>query len=190
MAAKPVPVKKKAPEAKEQVATPPVNPRGVALKENDIQQRKVLSTAWRARAEYGWDAGIAISRYLAELKNGRLVARKCNVCRRVMVPPRMFCEWCFRPTDEWVVLENTGRVNTYSICYVAWDATRIETPQIPAVIEIDGASPGMGILHLLGETKPDDVHIGMRVEAVWRPAAERQGAITDILYFKPLGRKA
>jgi uncharacterized OB-fold protein len=26
----------------------------------------------------------------------------------------------------------------------------------------------------------------MRVQAVWKPPEEREGAITDILYFKPL----
>jgi len=26
----------------------------------------------------------------------------------------------------------------------------------------------------------------MRVQAVWKPAEERVGAITDILYFRPL----
>jgi uncharacterized OB-fold protein len=55
------------------------------------------------------------------------------------------------------------------------------------VIDIDGASKGIGIMHLLGEVKPEEVKIGMRVKAVWKPAAERQGAITDIAYFKPLG---
>jgi uncharacterized OB-fold protein len=30
------------------------------------------------------------------------------------------------------------------------------------------------------------VKIGMRVQAVWKPENEREGAITDILYFKPI----
>jgi uncharacterized OB-fold protein len=66
---------------------------------------------------------------------------------------------------------------------------RLEDPQIPAVIDIDGASTGMGILHMLSEMEPDDVKMDMQVEAVWKPAAERQGAITDILYFKPLQKE-
>jgi hypothetical protein len=58
---------------------------------------------------------------------------------------------------------------------------------MPAVIAIDGASPGMGILHLLGEVAPKAVTIGMRVQAVWKPVAEREGSITDIRYFRPIG---
>ena len=83
-------------------------------------------------------------------------------------------------------LQDTGTVNTYSICYVTWDVQPADPPELPAVIEIDGADPGMGILHLLGEVEPDQVRIGMRVQAVWKPEAEREGAITDIRYWKPL----
>ena len=53
-------------------------------------------------------------------------------------------------------------------------------------LDIDGASPLHGILHKLGEVKPEDVKIGMKVKAVWKPAKEREGAITDIKYFKPI----
>ena len=55
-----------------------------------------------------------------------------------------------------------------------------------AVIAIDGASPHMGILHKLGEVDPEKVYIGMRVKAVWKPEEEREGAITDIKYWKPI----
>jgi uncharacterized OB-fold protein len=89
--------------------------------------------------------------------------------------------------DEYIPLQDTGIVNTFSLCYVTWDVQRITTPEIPAVIEIDGASPLHGIMHKLGEVDPQAVQIGMRVKAVWRPPEERQGAITDILYFKPIG---
>ena len=66
---------------------------------------------------------------------------------------------------------------------------RLKEPLIPAVIAIDGASPQMGILHLLGNVEPEAVQIGLRVQAVWKPAAERVGAITDIRYFQPLPTK-
>ncbi|MCI0530723.1 MAG: DNA-binding protein, partial [candidate division Zixibacteria bacterium] len=59
-------------------------------------------------------------------------------------------------------------------------------PQMPAVIEIDGTSKTKGILHMLGEVNPKDVKIGMKVKAVWKFPREREGAITDIKYFKPL----
>ena len=76
---------------------------------------------------------------------------------------------------------------TYSVSYLGPAAERLEEPIIIAVIQLDGASPGVGILHKLGEVKPEEVRVGMRVKAVWKPAEEREGAITDILYFRPVG---
>ena len=125
-------------------------------------------------------------RFLDELKQGRIVARKCSKCSRTLVPPRMYCEQCFRPTDEWTYVKDTGRVNTYSISHVAADASRLKEPLLVAVVELDGASPGMGILHTLNEVEASRVQVGLRVQAVWKPAGEREGAITDIRYFKPM----
>jgi uncharacterized OB-fold protein len=162
---------------------------GTALRTSDIKQGKVLTTSWTPNLAYAWDAGVAIGRYLTELKNGRIIGRVCYTCKRIMLPPRMFCELCFRPTDEWVPVKDTGTVNTFSICNINWDASRRkkgEPPLIPSVIEIDGASRGMGIMHMLSEVAPEDIHIGMKVKAVWKDPKDRTGAITDILYFKPL----
>ena len=158
---------------------------GVALREADFSEKRVLFTEWKPKAKYAWDAGVAIGRYLAELKQGRIIGVQCRECRRIVVPPRVFCEWCFRPMDEWVYLEDHGIVNTFSISHVRWDMVRVEPPLIPAVVEIAGASKGVGILHLLGEVEPKEVTIGMQVQAVWKPARARIGAITDIQYFKP-----
>jgi len=157
----------------------------VYLSQKDIDEGRALTTRWEPNARYAWDTGVAIGRYLEELKAGRLIGRRCDACRRTVIPPRMFCEVCFRPTDDWVLLQDTGTVKTFSLCYVTWNMKRLTEPEIPAVIDIDGASKGMGIMHMLGEVKPDEVKIGMRVRAVWKPAEERQGDITDILYFKP-----
>ena len=82
--------------------------------------------------------------------------------------------------------EDTGKVNTFSISYVNNDASRRKKPLIVSVVEIDGASPEMSILHFIGDIEPKKVQVGMRVRAEWKPKAERTGAITDIRYFKPL----
>ena len=74
-------------------------------------------------------------------------------------------------------------MQTYSICNVSWDMQALEEPELPAVIAIDGSAGGF--LHTLGEVKPDEVTIGMKVEAVWKPVGERTGSILDIAYFRP-----
>ncbi|HEX5903897.1 MAG TPA: Zn-ribbon domain-containing OB-fold protein [Actinomycetota bacterium] len=134
-------------------------------------------------ARFEWDAGVAIARFLDGLRGGMLLGRECRNCERVLVPPRMFCERCFRGTDAWVQVEDTGVVQTFSICHVSWDMQPLDVPSLPAVIAIDGSDGGF--LHVLGEVAPDDVSIGMAVEAVWKPVGERTGSILDIAHFRP-----
>jgi len=166
---------------------------GTSLTDHALTAGEVLVSTWRVKSDYHWDAGVAMGRYLAGLKEGRILGIRCPDCRRTLVPPRAFCELCFRPLGDWVDLSDTGRINTYSVSYVNWDASRRRTPEVPAVVEIDGASPGMGILHLIGEAGDSleeitaQLKLGTPVQAEWKPAEEREGAITDIRYFKPVG---
>jgi uncharacterized OB-fold protein len=165
---------------------------GTPLSEKDFADGKILFNHDQLKADYAWDTGIGIGAYLNGLKNGVLLGSACYTCNKIVVPPRTVCEWCFNLMDEFIPLKDIGTVNTFSLCYVTWDVKRIKEPEIPAVIHLDGTStlnpsPIMGgIMHLLNQVRPEDVKIGMRVQAVWKPAEEREGAITDILFFKPI----
>ena len=160
--------------------------RGTPLDEKTLKDGKTFSVTYAPELRYTWDTGQANSRYLAELREGRLIGRSCRKCERTMIPPRMFCERCFRPTDEWVYVKDTGKIFTFSLCYVSWDVRRLKRPEIPAVIEIDGASRGMGILHVVKKIAPKKVRIGMAVRAVWKPKSRRIGSVTDIAYWEPI----
>jgi len=157
----------------------------LSLKE--IQEGKVLSVKDKPNLKYAWDNGVAIGRYLAELKEGRIIGKKCHSCKRVLVPPRLFCELCWRPTDEWTYVQDTGTILTFVISHVNWDASRVKKGQryhTPAVIELDGAGKDQAIMHLIDDIDPKDIKIGQKVQAVWKKPEERTGAITDIKYFK------
>jgi uncharacterized OB-fold protein len=159
---------------------------GTPLSGKELKSEKVITFKWRPNAKYAWSAGIAYGRFLDELKAGRIIGRRCSRCERIIVPPRMFCEHCFAATDEWVYVKDTGTINTFSLSYLDADANRIKDPILVAVIDIDGASPGVGILHLLGNVAPDKIDVGMKVKAVWKPPEEREGSVTDILFWEPL----
>jgi uncharacterized protein len=162
---------------------------GTEITVEEARAGRYLLTRYDVELKYSWSAGEAISRFLAGLRDGELWGRRCAGCGRTMVPPRMYCEKCFRPTDSWVRLQDAGRVATYSVSYVNADASRREEgegPVVVAVVEIDGASPTMGMLHLLGEVSLEELAVGMRVKAVWKSRGERRGAITDVRYFRPI----
>jgi acetyl-CoA C-acetyltransferase len=164
--------------------SPPAAPRATSLSDREFRSA-TGAVEQRLDTLYDWDAGEAIGAFLDGLREQRILATTCVSCGRTLVPPRKFCERCFRPTDGWTEVPQTGTVETFSICHVTWDMRPLEEPQLPAVIRLDGTSEG-GFLHLLGEVAPDDVRAGMAVEAVWKPGEDRAGSILDIAYFRPL----
>ena len=168
--------------------TPPAAPRATALSDSEFRAAPG-AVETKLDLEFEWDAGEAMGAFLDALRDERILATVCTGCARTLVPPRKFCERCFRPTDQWVEVAAVGRVETFSICFVRWDMVPLDPPEIPAVIRLDGTSEG-GFLHMLGEVAPDDVSIGMEVEAVWKPAGERTGSILDIAHFRPRGGDA
>lgn len=160
--------------------------RGRGLKDEEFKRSILIED--KPIAKYAWSAGAALSKFLNELKEGKIIGRRCNKCGRILIPPRMYCELCFRPTDEWVYVRDIGRVTTAVVSYISADRARLEKPEVVGVIEFDDA-PGSGIFHRLN-IKPEDVInrrvFGMRVKAVWKPKEQRVGSITDIEYFEPI----
>jgi|Deesub1362B_J571_1020462.scaffolds.fasta_scaffold51085_1 hypothetical protein len=135
--------------------------------------------------DYRYTLGIAGEQFLNEIKeNARIMGSKCKKCGVIYVPPRMYCEECFEKLEEWVDLGINGEVYTYTVAYLDREGKRLAEPVIYALITFGDAFGGL--VHKLGEVKPEEVWIGMPVEAVFKPPYERKGSITDIKYFKPI----
>jgi len=152
------------------------------------EEKSIISVYYKPYIRYDFSAGQALSKFLLELKNGRIVGRKCNKCGRILVPPRLYCEQCFRFTDEWVYVRDEGIVTTAVVSYITQDAKRVEKPEIIGVIELIDA-PGQGIFHRINVDPKEVIDrtiFGKRVKAVWKRKEERVGDINDILYFEPV----
>lgn len=134
----------------------------------------------RVDVEYHWSAGIAGSRFFTELRdNGKIMGTKCPECKRVLVPPRIFCEECFVDTDEWVEVSTSGEILTFAESYFGLQGQRLEEPWYIGIIKLDGADGGLFHRIVKGE---GEIEIGGRVEAVL--ADDRKGHIMDIVNFK------
>lgn len=127
--------------------------------------------------------GLAGERFFRALKDeGRILGSYCPRCDFTYVPGRIFCERCLGELDEWMDAGTQGEVHTFTLLYADQDGSLLEQPRLVAMVRISDG----GLVHLLGEVDPQDITIGMPVEAVFKPKNERQGSIEDILYFRPL----
>jgi uncharacterized OB-fold protein len=135
-----------------------------------------------------YTVGIAGERFFRAIKDeAKITGTHCTQCDVMYVPGRLYCERCFAHLDDeaWFDAGTTGSVHTFTVMHIGLDGAALETPRILAFIEI-GETDG-GLVHNLDKVDPDEVFIGMTVEAVFKPPEERRGSITDILYFKPAG---
>jgi uncharacterized OB-fold protein len=81
-----------------------------------------------------------------------------------------------------VDVSDEGVVETYAVMRRDTGILPVEPPFVYAVVKLDGADTGL--VHILGEVKPEEVKEGMRVKAVF--AEERTGKILDVKCFKPV----
>jgi uncharacterized OB-fold protein len=127
--------------------------------------------------------GVAGEKFFRALKDdGRVLGTHCPHCDRTYVPAAIFCERCLNKLDEWVDVGTIGDIVTFTFLHVALDGTRLDKPEIIAFVRLgDG-----GLIHHLGEIEPEQVEIGLMVEAVFQPKSKRTGSILDIKYFKPV----
>ncbi len=133
-----------------------------------------------------YTAGIAGERFFRAIKEeGKILGTRCPACDLVYVPATIFCERCFAALDEWVEVSSRGYVFTFTILTRDLDDQPLEEPQVLAYVKLDGCDGGL--VHYLGEIDLEDLYIGLEVEAVFKEAAEREGSILDIRYFRPVG---
>jgi len=115
----------------------------------------------------------------------RLEGVKCRTCGRVFFPPRSTCPKCGSSSLEQYTLPRRGRVLSFSVVRKPPRGFEYATPYVIALIELED---GSSILSQLTDCSPEEVEIGMPVEAVFRKVREdgETGIIMYGLKFRPV----
>jgi hypothetical protein len=137
------------------------------------------------RLPYTHTASAQESSFLRALTEGRLLGGRCPVCQKVYVPPRGACPVDGVPTADEVELPDEGMVTTFCVVNVPFLGQRITPPYVSAYVLLDGAD--IAFQHLILECPADEVRMGMRVKAVWRPQDEWTPSLENITHFRPTG---
>jgi uncharacterized OB-fold protein len=123
------------------------------------------------------------SRYLRGLAEGRVLGQRCPRCTKVYVPPRGACPTCGVPTTDEVELPDKGTITTFCVVNVPFAGQRVKPPYVAAQVLLDGAD--IPLQHLILGCPADEVRMGMRVEAVWRPREQWGTTPENIDHFTP-----
>jgi uncharacterized OB-fold protein len=134
--------------------------------------------------DYLYAASPEESLFYTSLSEGKLVGQRCPTCQKVYIPPRSACPADGTPTAEEIELPDTGTVTTFCIVNVPFLGQRITPPYVSAYVLLDGAD--IAFLHLILDIPADEVRMGMRVKAVWKPREEWGTTVENISHFAPI----
>ncbi len=125
------------------------------------------------------------SAFFRGLAEGKILGQRCPACHKVYVPPRSACPVDGVPTTDEVQLSDQGTVTTFCIVNVPFLGQKITPPYVSAYVLLDGAD--IALQHLILDIPAEEVRMGLRVEAVWKPREEWVTSIENISHFRPTG---
>jgi len=162
-----------------------VEERGTSVSKPLHEAEAVTRIVSPVRLAYDYAASPEESKFFRGLAEGRILGQRCPTCQKVYVPPRGACPVDGVPTTDEVELPDKGTVTTYCIVNVPFLGQKITPPYVSAYVLLDGAD--IAFLHLILDAEADEVRMGMRVEAVWKPRDEWGTTIENISHFRPTG---
>jgi uncharacterized OB-fold protein len=142
---------------------------------------------WRGdmQADYMYTNGVAGNRFFQHLKKkNTFLASRCPKCKKVYLPPRIFCEDCFCdiPDRGWHEVPAKGTIRLWTVATLNAHGEKLAAPQVIAFIDIDKTDSSM--LGIVKTKNLDKDLFGQKVKAVLRPKSKREGTLKDILYFE------
>ncbi|MCI2418072.1 OB-fold domain-containing protein [Saccharopolyspora sp. K220] len=164
---------------------PVVSGNGRQDDQNHSRPEPVTMLTTPVHLHYQHSASPEESRYLRGLADGRLLGQRCPACGKVYIPPRGACPTDGVPTEDEVELPDTGIVTTFCIVNVPFLGQRIKPPYVSAYVLLDGAD--IAFLHLVLGCAAEEVRMGMRVRAVWKPREQWGNTLENIDHFHPTG---
>ncbi len=145
----------------------------------------VTGVVTKVSLDYDYAASPEESLFYRGLNEGRIMGQRCPTCQKVYVPPRSACPSDGTPTEEEVELSQTGTITTFCIVNVPFLGQKITPPYVSAYVLLDGAD--IAVLHLILGVPAEEVRMGMRVKAVWKPKDEWAYSLENIDHFAPTG---
>ena len=155
----------------------------VTLPEKLRDVEPVRSVRTPASMEYVYTAGVATTRFLQGIAEGKILGERAPG-GKVYVPSRGADPELGQPTSEQVELSHTGTLTSFCVVNVAFYGQEMEIPYTAGLILLDGAD--LPMMCLLQEVDVKDVRIGMRLEAVWVDEADLRPNLESIKYFRPI----
>lgn len=146
-------------------------------------EARKITQKWELTYEHA--AGETATYFFEQLENHKAIfGKRCPQCRRVLLPPRAFCDRCFVATAEWVEVGKKGTIESFTFVFQKFKGSP-EPPYALAYVTLAGAD--CSLVNYLRNVDFSDlqqalalVHVGAPVKVVF--ADPPQGRITDFWF--------
>jgi uncharacterized OB-fold protein len=134
---------------------------------------------------YDYSLGEVAGRFMAGLKEGKILATHCSRSGLTYLPPRAYCERSFEKCDAWVEAGLEGVIESSTLVVRGFEGKR-KSPVAIAFVRLDGTDSAIGnYVDGLDLTDYDaamqKIAPGQRVRAEF--IASREGRITDFSFY-------
>src|SRR5450432_194325 len=131
---------------------------------------------------YDYSLGEVAGRFMAGLKEGKILATHCSKSGLTYLPPRAYCERSFEKCDAWVEAGLEGVIESSTLVVRGFEGKR-KPPVAIAFVRLDGTDSAIGNyvdgLDLSDyDAAMQKLAPGKRVRAEF--IATREGRITDL----------
>ena len=110
-------------------------------------------------------------KYWKGCKDHTLLIQKCKDCGQYRFYPRVICPNCMSMNTQWVKASGKGEIYSFTTVWRA--ATSEFQGDIPYIIVLVDIEENVRILSWLIDCKPEDVQVGMKVEAIFEDVTEQ-----------------
>ncbi len=86
---------------------------------------------------YDYALGEVAGRFMAGLKQGKILATRCSKSALTYLPPRSYCERSFEKCDSWVEAAHEGVIEASTIVVRGFEGKR-KPPVAIAFVRLDG----------------------------------------------------
>ena len=124
-------------------------------------------------------------RYLGGLAEGKIIGGRCPETGKVYVPPRAAVPVTGKPTTDIVEVEDRGVLTTFCVVRIPFEGQKLEPPYVFGAIVLDGAD--LPIYHLISGIPTEEIRMGLRVKARWKPPEQWGPTLESIEFFEPSG---
>lgn len=116
-------------------------------------------------------------------EDGKLMAAKCQSCKKIILPPRPICHHCYSDALEWIQLKGEGNIITYTVIHITTPELQNSAPYGVAIVKLAEGVPFIGMLKIKNH---NEIKIGQKVSINFEKVNRSNWPLRPRIIIKPL----